>query len=289
MLQAAVTLLEERRYASDPDGPRWRTLLVAYNQLTKAADKMGQGELSREALRQAESLVAAAPSPSACEPRTAIDVANTHIIRAGVLQSEGDAKQALDQLGSAASYLQQAVAATPDDAALRLRLSDVYQRAARMYFDRTEYDRSHTQYQSATVLLDAGVAREPGNRPLLRRRAVIEAAHARCLLASGDQRSAQSSLEAAVRDFKMIGLRKEDPRNLWMEAIRCWQALGRLYAEQDRAAEAAAAYQQSLAVLEEVRPRMGSNPQYAEFSALSRSELAKLQPHLPAAKSPSQD
>lgn len=279
MLCAASSILEESRDKPDPGSVRNRTLLAAYNQLAEAARLLSRPDQSRDALSKAEILAAAAPPAAECQPEFALAVGNMHNIRSRVLARERDWHGALAALASATPYLERGLAAFPNETSARISYARVLKRIAELNARlRASESMVVNQYRATVAVLDEGIARAPDHRTLTQFRAAVGWELARYLLASGDKVAAQVSLEAAVRDYTAIGLCNQDSHALWMQAIRSWQTLGRLYAEQGRTADAITAFERSLTLLEGVKPRRGTTSQFAEYSALSRGALTALLP-----------
>ena len=289
MLRAAITLLEERSNLPDPSGVRNLTLLAAYNHMTETARLLSRADYSRDVLAKAEALASAAPSPAECPPQLAICVAETHNIRSRVFARNGDFQGAIASLEGAIPYFERAISAFRDDAEVRLSLVGVLQRVADIHARQSRYDQAILAYRAGIASLETGITHLPRHRTLTQRRAAVSAALADCLLCAGDEPAAQVSLETAVRDYADMELRNEDSHAVWMQSIRCWQKLGKLYAKQGRTRDAVDAYEKSLDLLEVLRPRRGTSRQFKEYVALSRDALTKLAAQTPHVESSGKD
>jgi tetratricopeptide (TPR) repeat protein len=284
MLRAAIAILEEREAAADVESDRGRALLIAYNQLSVAAHALGKRDESQHALEKAEALAAAAPPADECRPLLALAVAETHRIRARSLSRNLEVAGALAELQQSAGYYERAIEALPHDASPRLTLAGLRQRIASLHVTLQEPDLAVAELRAGIAVLTAGLDHTPGHRGLAQRRAALLYSLACCLIDAGDKLAAQSCLENAASEFGRLQLRNDDSRNKWMRAIRTWQTLGRLYADQGRADDAVSAYRQSLELLEGIRPRRGNTAQFKEYALLSQNALGQL-----LASAPSQD
>ena len=84
-----------------------------------------------------------------------------------------------------------------------------------------------------------------------------------------------------MQDFFDLHLRKNDTGSLWMQAIRSWQDLGKIYADKGKKAEAIMAYQESVRILDRFRSRRGRSGEYLRYADTSSRALAKLGARVP--------
>lgn len=276
MLYAAIELLEAQPMDADSTGELRVALLTAYNRLSSAANLLSKAKESREALDRAKQLVAAAPLPDDCPPLLAAQVAETYRLRARQLRTKTADPQMISLLSQSQQYLEQALTANQYDASIRLELAKIHRRIAQLYRRSNEIALAIERHRDAIALFDKGLLLTPGYRSMIQRRASEESAISICLLKIGNEADAQRYLEAAVRDFEYLNLRHEDSRDSWIQAIRSWQALGRIYAQRMELDRAIAAFRKSQALLEKYQPKYERNPELMEMFVSSEEALSDL-------------
>jgi tetratricopeptide (TPR) repeat protein len=274
LLSGAVVLLEELK--KECATCRAERLLAAYIQMTRAADHWGREQEAEAALQHGEALAAKISFESVEDADTAAAVAQTHDLRARLHLREKEFGQAIMDRNKAAVWLERAVACQPEDVRLRMTLVSTYRRIADHCQRQSYFVQEETACRQAITVINEGLSRIPRHRELLLRRASVHATLGECCLAAGNENRAQDAFERAAEDFATVTLRKQDSRKLWMEATRTLQALGRLYAERGRRADAAVAYEQSLAHLSDLKTRVRDDAHYERYSKVARHALTQL-------------
>lgn len=278
MLDSAITLLEEHRNLHDPDHTRLQTALVAYTALADVQQLSSHEELARQSLKKGEELADTAPNVDECPALLAVAVGELHKARAKYLARRHDDDATLAAFGRAQPYLERAVKLLPQQLIIRLSLDHLFQQSAKLSARRGRTKEAVAFHYAAIASLDEALTQFPGHRNLLGRRGRAQALLAWRLIDRGDDDDVQGLFESAVGDFEQMGLSNQDAAAEWMQAIRCWQELGAIYAEQGLTPEAINAHQKALSLLEELRPRRENTASFKERFHLSRATLAKLAP-----------
>ena len=276
MLRAAITLLEERQHLPDPTFDRCRTALVAYTALATVREIFGHHDWVREILSKGEALASNAPSVDQCPPVLAVAVGELHKARAKFFAKQKDDVAALAAFGLARPYLARATELLPQQVSVRLSLVHLLERTAKIHISRDQLQEATDCYRAAIDSLDAAIAEFPGHRSLIGRRGRAQALLSWQLLAVNNSVDAQVHLEAAFRDFTSFELSDHDSTAQWMQAIRCLQALGKIYAEQGLDLKAMESHQKAVVLLERLRPRRGRSGDFMERLNESRAALAQL-------------
>lgn len=277
MLRAAITLLEERRQLLDPDHSRLQTTLVAYTALANVQKALSYHQLANETLDKGEALALTAPPVDECPPVLAVAVGELHKARAKFLTKQHDELAALAAYDVAKPYLARATELFPDQLGVRLSLVHLLERSAKLHAVRNQRSEVIACHRETHHWLNVALTRLPNQRNLLKHRGRSQALLAWQLLAEGSV-DAQKYLEAAAYDFTVVGLSGQDATAEWMQAIRCYQALGRIYADQGLDVHAIDAYQRAIAMLEDLGPRRAKSAVYKECLNECRAALAQLAP-----------
>lgn len=276
MLKAAILLLEERRQLPDLHFNRFQTTLVAYTALSDVQKAVSHHEQVQESLDKGESLALSAPRVDVCPALLAVAVGEMHKARARFLVKQHEQLAALAAYSLARPYLARAVELLPDQHSVRMSLVQLLERSARLHADQTQLQEAIECHRAAIQSLDVAIARFPGHRNLIGRHGRAQALLAWQLLAANEKVEAQVFLEAAVCDFDGIGLCDQDATAEWLQAVRCYQALGEIYAEQGRDSDAMFAHQKAITFLERLGPRRAKSAVYKERLNESRAALAQL-------------
>ncbi len=277
MLEAAVMLLEERRQLPDPHYGRFQTTLVAYTALANVQKALSYYERANQTFAKGKTLALTAPRVDECPPLLAAVVGETHKARAKLLAKQHERPAALAAYDLARPYLARAAELLPDQLDVRLSLVHLLERSARIHVARNQRGEAIACYDEAVQSLNAALTHFPDHRNLLKRRGRSQALLAWQLLAE-ESIDAQKYLEAAAYDFSIAELSDQDATAEWMQAIRCRQTLGKIYAEQGLDVHAIDAHQRALALLERLGPRRAKSAVYKERLNESRAALAQLVP-----------
>jgi tetratricopeptide (TPR) repeat protein len=286
MLHAAVELLEDGRDTPDVHESRRPLLLIAYNRLANAAMLMSEPDVAAECAEKANVLVNLAPPAASCDPTLAAAVGDALQSSARRFNREQRVTDSLPLLERAAEYYARAVAAAPQEVKLRLADIAVHRFMASLQLAGGEPRLARDNLATAIAVANVGLKAGGGPRALIGNRAGLYVRIAAVWRELGETSPMQAALEGAVRDFAAMNLRKQDSRSLWLNSIDSLQSLGGLYADSDRVDDSIEAYEQSLALLAELKPRMRRHPLHAKYVRIAEVAISRLRPDPIAADGP---
>lgn len=276
-LQNAILLLEERRQLPDPQLTRSYALLVAYNELTDVAYQVHADSDYVQVLDKATTLAESIGSEATNSPRLAEAIGETYRLHGSVSFRQRDPRATLRWNLQAIEFTKRAAEALPEDTYVRFKLADLRERTGNLYVSQGEHQLAVAMYHDALEELNQGIARHAKHRTLIYHRLAVLRALAAELLRSADYSSAESKLKEAITEYEQTPLGNQDSRTRWKDIIACYQMLGRIYADQEHAAEAIAAYTKSQTLLDQAKARYGSRQDFLDLTARNRRELAAIQ------------
>lgn len=276
MFLAAAELLESRQQLADNDWARRRCLLAAYMQLTRDRDVKNRSAQYDALWKKIDGLIADAPAPHDCDASAATVIANSLTLRGSRLKEVAKTSESFRDFEQAIEYRRYALLIHPDDTRQRYELSRLYRLCAKLHHSLDEFPKADELYQLAITTLDEGLARIPNHRRFTSRRANTYFDLAHCRLDAQDSRRAIDALQCAIRDYEAMNLCLHDSRIAWLNFIRSLQALGRIYAENQRFSDAIVLYYRSLALLSRQEPRLGTHPQFQQLTQSARQAISQI-------------